>query len=119
MSIATRLQNAATKLLGWNGQSLTYKRGASTATINARVGLLGNGQKYEWFTVAETGGWDAPAYTLYVAGDFMPFSSEPTTSDSVLLNNYAGTGVQYDVKRWDKQRIGGIVIKTLLFVEKH
>jgi hypothetical protein len=119
MSIATRLQAAAVKLLGMNSQSITYKRGASSTTIAARVGLLGNGQKYEWFTVAETSGWDAPAYTLYVSGDFMPFSGEPAVADYVLLSNYAGSSVQYDVKRWDKQRVGGLVIKTLLFVEKH
>jgi len=119
--VASILQNVATKIIGLDGQSLTYKRGVSAVTITARIGILGAGQKYSWFTSAESAAWtvSAPAFVVQVAGDFQPFSSEPAVGDFVLLTNYSGSGIQYDVKRWDKQRIAGVVIRTLLFVSKH
>ena len=119
MSIGNTLLKAAIKLIGRAGGSYTYKRAASSMAVTGRVGILSNAQKFQWFTATETSTWDAPAYAMVVAGDFQPFGSEPTTGDSILLTNFSGTNVPYDVMRWDKQRIGGIVVKTTLFLERH
>ncbi|MDX1932005.1 MAG: hypothetical protein SFU56_05315 [Capsulimonadales bacterium] len=118
MTPGERLRIAAERLVRVSGGLFVYRRGGATLTVPARLGILTTTQRYQWFTASETSNWAAPAYVLMVAGDFLPFGGEPTTADSVLLANFEGAGTPYEVKRWDKPRIGGVAVKTVLFLEK-
>ena len=99
-----------TTIIARYGGMYPYKRGAFTTMIPARIRPMTGGEKYEWFTAAEVSAWAAPAYVITLAGDFKPFGADPATGDKATI-----AGTDYTVKKWDKTRLGSVVLKTTLY----
>jgi hypothetical protein len=100
------------------GATLTYKRGGSSTTIRCRYTTMGNALRFQWFTSAEVTGWPLPALVVQVAGDFLPFTSQPAAADIVVIPAaYLGAASQdFDVKKFYKNRIDGVVTATYLLL---
>lgn len=92
------------------GASYTYKRGASTVSVSARVRVMTSAESYAWFTAAEVSAWARPAYTVVVGGDFLPFGGAPAAGDTITIN-----GVVYTVKKFDKAKMGAVTVRTVLY----
>ncbi len=108
--IAERATQRAVALVG---ETYTYRRSSTVTQISGRLSVLNPSTQYAYFTSTESSGWASPRFLLTIAGDLKVFASasEPTSGDYVKIN-----GTEYQVRKVAKNRIGGVVWKTLLFL---
>jgi hypothetical protein len=113
-ALANAIVSRLGRIIGLYGQSYTYKRGASTTSVPARLSVMNNTTKYAWFTSAEVAAWGGlPGYVVTIAGNFAPFSSAPVAGDLITIK-----GVDHTVRKFDQPRLGTVVVKTVLYVSR-
>ena len=110
MPTAAQAVKRLTTMILRYGRTYVYKRGASTASIAARIRPMNAAEKYQWFTSSEVAAWAAPTYVVTVAGDFKPFAADPIIGDKITI-----AGTDFTIKKWDKSRLGTVIVRTILY----
>ncbi len=102
-------------IMEW-GQPVRLGRGGAWAasTTQARMSAMSNTVKFAWFRANESTNWAAPAFivTLAESGETPDFGPVQI-GDTIELP----LGV-YTVRKIDRPRLSGVVIKTTLFVAR-
>jgi hypothetical protein len=98
------------------GTEVSYSAGSLTVDVPARVTVLQGGVRFARFRDDEMTVWALPAFVITVAGDFLPFGAEPAAGDAVSL---PGEPSGFTVRRVEKVRLAGIVIRTLLYAARN
>jgi hypothetical protein len=114
---ATAMQKRLTEILALYGTEIAYSGSANALTVDvpARIAVLTNATKFSRFREDETTLWELPALSITMAGDFRPFGTEPTAGDTLTV---PGETVPFTVRKCEKVRLAGVVVRTLLYAAR-
>lgn len=113
---ADAIRHRLEQIIAQWGQPVRLGRSGTWAAnpIPARVSAMSNATKYAWFRTSETTNWAAPAFVVTLSGN----GTTVDFGDAVI-----GDGVElplgtYTVRKIDRPRLSGVVIKTVLYVAR-
>ena len=113
---AEAIRRRLAQIVGEWGQPVRVGRSGTWATnpTQARISAMSNTVKFAWFRANESSNWAAPAFvvTLAESGETPDFGPVQI-GDTIELP----LGV-YTVRKIDRPRVSGVVIKTTLFVAR-
>jgi hypothetical protein len=112
---ALGMRDRLADLIAALGTEISYAAGSLNVNVPARISVMSGSVRFARFRADTTSTWALPAFVVTVAGDFRPFGAEPQTGDAVALT---GESSGLTVRRVEKIRLAGIVVRTVLYVAR-
>ncbi len=117
-SFAAALVRRLALVLRRYGQEVRLRRGGSVFPFMARVAILSTATRYTWFRRDESDDWESPAWSVTIAGDFTTTNGGPLPGDIVEIPAPNNGTLDHTIRKIDKPRLGGVVVKTVLYVAR-